>query len=68
MASTWPLIRRTLLTGTHRWGVGLMHFHTWDDDRIHYLGVAGKINLHLNYYGALGESHAWQLSGAGLIQ
>ncbi len=24
-------------TGTHSWGVGLMHFHTWDDDHIRYL-------------------------------
>jgi len=55
-------------TGTHSWGVGLMHFHTWNDDRIRYLGVVGKINLHLNYYGAQGESHAYQLSGVGLIQ
>lgn len=55
-------------TGTHSWGVGLMHFHTWDDDRIRYLGVIGKINLHLGYYGPQGESHAYQLSGSGLIQ
>jgi hypothetical protein len=46
-------------TGTHSWGVGLMHFHTWDEDRIRYFGVVGKINLHLNYYGSQGESHAY---------
>lgn len=55
-------------TGTHSWGVGLMHFHTWDDDHIRYLGIVGKINLHLNYYGPQGDSHAYQLSGIGLIQ
>ena len=55
-------------TGTHSWGVGLMHFHTWDDDRIRYLGILGKINLHLNYYGADGGSHAYQLSGVAVVQ
>jgi len=55
-------------TATHSWGVGLMHFHTWDDDRIRYLGIVGKINLHLNYYGAQGGSHAYQLSGVGVVQ
>lgn len=55
-------------TGTHSWGVGLMHFHTWDDDRIRYLGIVGKINLHLNYYGSEGGSHAYQLSGVAVVQ
>lgn len=55
-------------TGTHSWGVGLMHFHTWDDDRIRYLGIVGKINLHLSYYGSEGGSHAYQLSGVAVVQ
>ncbi|WP_321813215.1 MULTISPECIES: glyceraldehyde-3-phosphate dehydrogenase [unclassified Paraburkholderia] len=55
-------------TGTHSWGVGLLHFHTWDDDRIRYLGVLGKVNLHLNYYGPQGNANAYQLSGIALVQ
>ncbi|CAN7752715.1 BamA/TamA family outer membrane protein [Caballeronia sp. LjRoot29] len=55
-------------TGTRSWGVGLMHFHTWDEDRIRYLGIVGKINLHLNYYGSEGGSHAYQLSGVAIVQ
>lgn len=56
------------MTGTHSWGVGLMHFHTWDDDRIRYLGVVGKVNLHLNYYGLQGNANAYQLSGVAVVQ
>nr|WP_245753300.1 glyceraldehyde-3-phosphate dehydrogenase [Paraburkholderia sartisoli] len=55
-------------TGTHSWGVGLMHFHTWDDDRIRYMGVIGKVNLHLNFYGPEGLAHAYQLDGIALVQ
>lgn len=55
-------------TGTHSWGVGLMHFHTWNEDRIRYLGVLGKVNLHLNYYGPQGNANAYQLSGIAVVQ
>ncbi|CAG9216398.1 Outer membrane protein/protective antigen OMA87 [Paraburkholderia tropica] len=56
------------ITGTQSWGVGLVHFHTWDEDRIRYLGVIGKVNLHLNYYGLQGNANAYQLSGVALVQ
>ncbi|VVE08221.1 glyceraldehyde-3-phosphate dehydrogenase [Pandoraea fibrosis] len=55
-------------TGTHSWGAGLVHFHTWDQDRIRYLGVLGKINLNLNWYGPQGNSNAYRLSGATVVQ
>lgn len=55
-------------TGTHSYGYGLMHFHTWDDDRIRYFGAIGKVNLHLTYFDALGQSHAYQLDGLTLVQ
>jgi hypothetical protein len=55
-------------TGTHSWGAALMHFHTWDDDRIRYLGVLGKVSLHLNYYGPQGNANAYQLSGVATVQ
>ncbi|MFD1554924.1 BamA/TamA family outer membrane protein [Paraburkholderia silviterrae] len=56
------------MTGTHSWGVGLLHFHTWDDDRIRYMGAVGKVNLHLNYYGPQGNANAYQLSGVAVVQ
>lgn len=56
------------VTGTHSWGAGLAHFHTWDDDRIRYLGVIGKVDLHLNYYGPQGNANAYQLSGIAVVQ
>lgn len=55
-------------TGTQSWGAGLMHFHSWDDDHIRYLGVLGKVNLHLNYYGPQGNANAYQLSGVTVVQ
>ncbi len=55
-------------TGTHSWGAGLVHFHTWDDDRIRYLGVVGKVGLHLNYYGLLNQPRAYQLDGLAVVQ
>ncbi|SAK91620.1 Surface antigen [Caballeronia hypogeia] len=55
-------------TGTHSWGAAAAHFHTWDDDRIRYLGVIGKVNLHLNWYGVQGSANAYQLSGVALVQ
>ena len=55
-------------TGTHSWGAGLMHFHTWDDDHIRYLGVIGKVGLHLNYYGIQNQPRAYQLDGIALVQ
>lgn len=55
-------------TGTHSWGAGLMHFHTWDDDHIRYLGVIGKVGLHLNYYGIQNQPRAYQLDGIAVVQ
>jgi hypothetical protein len=55
-------------TGSHSWGAALIHFHTWDDDRIRYLGVLGKVDLHLNYYGPQGNANAYQLSGMAIMQ
>jgi hypothetical protein len=55
-------------TGTHSWGAGLMHFHTWDDDHIRYLGVVGKVGLHLNYYGIQNQPRAYQLDGIAVVQ
>ncbi|WP_322045100.1 BamA/TamA family outer membrane protein [Paraburkholderia sp. J67] len=57
-----------LVTGTHSWVAGLLHFHTWDDDHIRYLGGLAKLDLHLNYYGPSGNANAYQLSGIGTIQ
>ncbi|SPB14168.1 hypothetical protein NOV72_01417 [Caballeronia novacaledonica] len=57
-----------LVTNTHSWAAGLMHFHTWDDDHVRYLGVLGKLDLHLNYYGPQGNANAYQLTGVGVIQ
>jgi hypothetical protein len=56
------------VTGTHSWGAGLMHFHTWDDDSIRYLGILGKVSLHLNYYGPQGNANAYQLGGVAVVQ
>nr|WP_234475329.1 BamA/TamA family outer membrane protein [Paraburkholderia aspalathi] len=56
------------VTGTHSWGAGLMHFHSWDDDHIRYLGVIGKVGLHLNYYGIQNQPRAYQLDGIALVQ
>ncbi|CAB3809620.1 BamA/TamA family outer membrane protein [Paraburkholderia fynbosensis] len=56
------------VTNTHSWAAGLLHFHTWDDDHIRYLGVLGKLDLNLNYYGPRGNANAYQLSGIGTIQ
>jgi hypothetical protein len=55
-------------TGTHSWGAAFMHFHTWDDDHIRYLGVIGKVGLHLNYYGVANTPHAYELQGLMLVQ
>lgn len=57
-----------MVTDTRSWAAALLHFHTWDDDHIRYLGVLGKIDLHLNYYGARGNANAYQLSGIGTVQ
>ncbi|MDR5740001.1 BamA/TamA family outer membrane protein [Caballeronia sp. LZ016] len=55
-------------TGTHSWGVGVAHFHTWMDDHIRYFGALGRVNLHLNWYGPQGNANAYQLSGVALVQ
>ncbi|MDR3097000.1 MAG: BamA/TamA family outer membrane protein [Paraburkholderia sp.] len=57
-----------MATNTHSWAAGLMHFHTWNDDHIRYLGVLGKIDFNLNYYGPRGNANAYQLNGIGTIQ
>ncbi|WP_213306941.1 BamA/TamA family outer membrane protein [Paraburkholderia sacchari] len=57
-----------MVTNTQSWAAGLLHFHTWDDDHIRYLGVLGKIDLHLHYYGPRENANAYQLSGIGTIQ
>ncbi|GAB7128075.1 BamA/TamA family outer membrane protein [Silvimonas sp. JCM 19000] len=50
------------------WGAGLMHFHTWDGDRIRYLGAIGKTNLNTEYYGLLNNARSYQLNGTFLMQ
>ncbi len=55
-------------TGTHSWGGALLHTHSWDDDSIRYVGIIGKINLHLNYYGVRGNAQSYQLDGLTLFQ
>ena len=50
------------------WGVGLMHFHTWDGDRIRYLGALGKTSLKTDYYGLLDQARSYQLDGTFLMQ
>jgi hypothetical protein len=55
-------------TGTHSTGVGIGHSHSWNDDRIRYLGVAGDVNLHLSYYGPAENPHSYLLGGAATVQ
>jgi hypothetical protein len=57
-----------MYTDTHSWAAALVHFHTWDDDHIRYLGVLGKLDLHLNYYGPQGNATPYQLTGFGTVQ
>jgi hypothetical protein len=56
------------VTNTHSWGAALLHTHSWDDDSIRYVGILGKANLHLNYYGILGTPQSYQLGGIFLYQ
>jgi len=55
------------VTGTHSWGAAALHTHSWDDDRIRYTGVLGKINLHLTYYGMQQQARSYQLDGFAMF-
>lgn len=55
-------------TGTHSYGYGVMHSHSWDDDSIRYFGAIGKVNLNLTYFDAFNNSHAYQLDGLATTQ
>jgi hypothetical protein len=54
-------------TGTHSWGAAALHTHSWDNDRIRYTGVIGKINLHLTYYGVQQQSRSYLLDGFAMF-
>jgi len=50
------------------WAGGLAHFHTWDGDRIRYLGAIGKANANLEYFGQNNQPRAYELDGFLLVQ
>lgn len=50
------------------WGGGLFHFHTWDGDRIRYLGAVAKVNLKTDYFGLLDVARSYDLNGNFLMQ
>ncbi|CAB3768492.1 BamA/TamA family outer membrane protein [Paraburkholderia humisilvae] len=54
-------------TGTHSWGAAALHTHSWDDDRIRYTGIIGKINLQLSYYGVQQQARSYQLDGFAMF-
>ncbi|WP_035879304.1 BamA/TamA family outer membrane protein [Cupriavidus sp. BIS7] len=50
------------------WAAGAAHFHTWDGDRIRYLGGIGKVDANLEYFGLSNQARAYELQGFGLVQ
>lgn len=50
------------------WAAGAAHFHTWNGDRIRYLGAIAKVDANLEYFGQSNQSRAYQLEGFALIQ
>ncbi|WP_188689927.1 BamA/TamA family outer membrane protein [Silvimonas amylolytica] len=50
------------------WGGGIFHFHTWDGDRIRYLGAIAKMDLKTEYFGVLDVARSYTLSGDFLVQ
>lgn len=55
-------------TANGTWAAGAAHFHTWNGDRIRYLGAVGKVDANLEYFGPKNQSLAYELSGFALIQ
>ncbi|WP_229709070.1 BamA/TamA family outer membrane protein [Silvimonas iriomotensis] len=50
------------------WGAGLFHFHSWDGDRIRYLGALAKVDVKTDYFGALDFARSYKLDGDFLVQ
>jgi len=55
-------------TDNGTWAAGLGHFHTWDGDRIRYLGGIGKVDANLEYFGLSNQARAYELQGVALVQ
>ncbi|MBV8156899.1 MAG: BamA/TamA family outer membrane protein, partial [Dyella sp.] len=50
------------------WAAGAAHFHTWDGDRIRYLGAIGKVDANLEYFGLSNQPRSYELQGFALVQ
>ncbi len=50
------------------WGVGGGLFRSFDNDNWRYLGILGKAELALDFYGPLGNGSAYDLSARTLVQ
>ncbi|MGX0136531.1 surface antigen Omp85-like protein [Cupriavidus metallidurans] len=55
-------------TDNGTWAAGFGHFHTWDGDRIRYLGGIGKVDANLEYFGVSNQPRSYELSGFALVQ
>ncbi|MDO6386859.1 BamA/TamA family outer membrane protein [Uliginosibacterium sp. 31-12] len=44
------------------------HMHSWDGDRIRYLGGVAKLAINLDYYGRQGNAQRYTVDGLGLVQ
>jgi len=55
-------------TDNGTWAAGIVHFHTWDGDRIRYLGGIGKVDANLEYFGLSNQPRSYELQGFGLVQ
>jgi len=56
------------MTENGTWAGGAFHFHTWDGDRIRYIGGIARVNANLDYYGLSNQARAYQLQGDVLVQ
>lgn len=50
------------------WAAGLAHFHTWQGDRIRYLGAIAKVSANLEYFGLSNQPRHYSLDGVFLVQ
>ncbi|WP_216661745.1 outer membrane protein assembly factor [Niveibacterium sp. COAC-50] len=50
------------------WGGFAGHMHTWQGDRIRYLGGVAKLDIRLDYYGLTGQARRYGVEGLGTVQ
>ncbi len=50
------------------WAAGLAHFHTWQGDRIRYLGAIAKVSANPEYFGVSNQPRHYSLDGVFLVQ